>query len=252
MTLPIFVAAGAWAANQNAISVSLPTGLVLNDILLLCLATANQAIAIANPNGGTWTPVTDSPQGIGTAAAADATRLTVFWSRYNGTQGNISTTDSGDVNAGAILAFRRCVTTGDPYGVTAGGTDATSNTALSIPGGTTTDVDRLIVAIAADSIDSNSPRLSGAANADLVNVTERLDSGTTQASNVGVVAITGEKLAAGTFGATTGTYTLATLKAFLMVSLLPAVAVVPPGGMHQKRFAAVPGNRRAAIGRAVW
>ncbi len=92
---PTYVAAGSVSSGTGAITPALPGSLATNDILLLFLETANQAISISNQNGGTWTQVTNSPQGVGTAGGTSATRLTVFWSRYNGTQGAPTTTDSG-------------------------------------------------------------------------------------------------------------------------------------------------------------
>src|SRR3989338_8330599 len=77
---PTFVASGGQASGTVAITPVMPTGVLQNDILLLFLETANQAITVS---GGTetWTAVANSPQGTGTAGAAGATRLTVFWAR---------------------------------------------------------------------------------------------------------------------------------------------------------------------------
>ena len=85
--MPTYVAAGAVASGTGAISPALPSGIQTNDILLLFLETANQTISISNQNGGTWTQVTNSPQGTGTGGSSGSTALTVFWSRYNGTPG---------------------------------------------------------------------------------------------------------------------------------------------------------------------
>jgi hypothetical protein len=83
------------------------------------------------------TQVANSPQGTGTTAAG--TRLTAFWSRYNGTQGTPTTSDSGDHQLGRIIAIRGAVSSGDPWNVTAGGVEAISDTSGSIPGATTYD-----------------------------------------------------------------------------------------------------------------
>lgn len=87
MALPTYVASGAIADLTGPGTVALPAGIQVNDILVLEIETANQVVTITNQNGGAWTEVTDSPQGTGTAGGTTATRLTVFWSRYNGTQG---------------------------------------------------------------------------------------------------------------------------------------------------------------------
>jgi hypothetical protein len=85
-SVPTFVGAGTSTGNAAAITPSLPSGIQTNDILILFVETANQSIIISNQNGGTWTQITDSPQGTGTAGGTSATRLTAFWSRYNGVQ----------------------------------------------------------------------------------------------------------------------------------------------------------------------
>ena len=250
MALPTFVAAGAEASNAAAITVGLPAGIATDDILLLLLATSNEAIAIANANGGTWTELPSSPQGTGTPAGAAATRLTVFWSRYNGTQGDPTTTDSGDVNEGVILAFRGCITTGDPWNVTSGGVDTVSDTSVVIPGDTTTVADCLVVAITADSFASTSPRLSAWANADLANVTEVWDEGTTLGQDVGVGAATGEKATAGAYGDTTATLAGASVKAFLTIALISAGGGGGgPGQPMAMRVGGIPGMGRRGFGR---
>jgi hypothetical protein len=274
MTIATFVSASAKLAAQAATSltVPLPPGLVLNDILLLCLATSNQTLALGDVAGGTWAAVTGSPQGTGTAGADDATRLTVFWSRYNGTQGNPSLAepgadawdipgriwdsgggawDTGDVAAGMILAFRRCRPSGDPWDTAAGGIVATETTALSVPGGTTTGKDRLVVVLVADSIDSNAPRIGPYGMAGLINGRKIWDAGTTLASNVGLVAFVGDKTAAGAYGTTTATYTLPTRQAYLTVVLAPAVAT-PPKSPLEPRFAGTPWSLASRIARATW
>jgi hypothetical protein len=252
VAIPTYLATGVPSSSSSAMSVALPTAvpLLTDDILLLLLATSNEAIDVDDENGGTWTEVTNSPQGIGTPVTATATRLTVFWSRYNGTQGAPHCTDSGDVNEGVILAFRHCATTGNPWDVTTGGTNAVSSTALVIPGGTTTVNNCLIVAIAADSINSTSARLSGRANATLTNVSEKHDDGTTIGTDVGLVCITGNKDTAGAYGNTTGTYTIATVTAYMTIALKPDPLAV--GQPTYKRWGGVPGAPLPGLGRATW
>jgi hypothetical protein len=275
MTIGTFVAASPALTAQAAVSLTipLPVGLVLNDILLLCLATANQGLVLSDANGGSWTEVTGSPQGTGDAGALDATRLTVFWSRYNGTQGDPSVFgpgaaiwdtpgsvwdsgggawDGGDVTAGVILAFRRCKSSGTPWDTATGGTVETESTALSVSGGTTTGKDRLVVVLVADSIDSNLERITaGYAMSGLVNARKVWDAGTTIASNVGLVAFIGDKVTAGTYGTITAIYTLATRQAYLTVILAPAVET-PPKSPLEPRFAGTPWSLASRVARATW
>ncbi|MCJ7792121.1 MAG: agmatine deiminase family protein, partial [Dehalococcoidia bacterium] len=96
--LPVeFVAAGTAAAGTGTIQLALPSGIAAGDILLLAIETANEgASTITNQNGGAWTQVAGSPQSTG------GTRLTVFWDRYNGTQGAPTVSDVGDHQIGRI------------------------------------------------------------------------------------------------------------------------------------------------------
>ena len=108
--IPTFVAAGTAAGSASAITPGLPAGIQTDDILLLVLGTnQNEGITIPTPNGGTWTEVAGSP------ANTTNTRLTIFYSRYNGTQGDPTTSDSGDHQVGRIYAFRGVVNSGDPW-----------------------------------------------------------------------------------------------------------------------------------------
>jgi hypothetical protein len=221
-----FVAAGAVASGTAAISPALPAGIVTGDILLLALETANQAITIPTPNGGTWTEVTGSPQGTGTAAGTSATRLTLFWSRYNGTQGAPTTSDSGDHQVGVIVAYRGCVSTGNPWDVTSSGVEATSDTSWSITGATTTVTNCRVVVIGTRMNDLAGAHFSAWTNADLSNIQERFDDGTTQGNGGGIGIADGLKSTAGTYAATTVTNATTTVKAFMTVALNP---VMPSG-----------------------
>jgi hypothetical protein len=99
----------------------------------------------------------------------------VFWSRYNGTQGAPTTSDSGDHQIAQITAWRGCITSGNPWDVTAGDVLAAASTAVSIPGATTTVNDCLIVAIVSNATDTGTSQTGTWANASLSGVVERSD-----------------------------------------------------------------------------
>ncbi len=222
-TPPSFVAAGTVASGTGAITPALPSGLQTNDILLLFLETANQTISISNQNGGTWTQVTGSPQGTGTAGGTAATSLTVFWSRYNGTQGAPTTSDSGDHQLGRMIAIRGATTSGNPWDVEAGGVDATSNTSGSIPGTTTTVANTLVVVAIATSLPdaSGTANFSGWTNANLSSLTERTDNTVTAGNGGGLGLATGGKATAGAYGATAVTLANAAVKGMMSIALKP-------------------------------
>jgi len=220
--LPTFFSCGAASGSTGAITPALPSSIVTNDILLLFLETAGTAITIPTPNGGTWAEVLNSPQDTG----ATITRLTVFWSRYNGTQTAPVTSDSGDHQVGVICAYRGIITTGDPWDVTTGGVDATSDTSGSIPGATTSGDDRLIVIVGSGDDDADTP-ITTVTNADLANISAaRVNAETAQGNDGGVTVFDGEKASAGAYGATSLTYTAATTKGMMTIALKPPLVVV--------------------------
>ena len=220
---PTFVAAGTVASGTGAITPALPAGLQANDILLLFVETANQTISITNQNGGTWTQVTGSPQGTGTAGGTAATALTAFWSRYNGTQGAPTTSDSGNHQLGRIIAIRGATTSGNPWDVTAGGVEAAADTSGSIAGATTTVANTLVVVAIATSLpDANSTaKFSGWTNADLSSLTERTDNTVTAGNGGGLGIATGGKATAGTYGATAVTLANAAAKGMMSIAIRP-------------------------------
>ena len=221
--MPTFVAAGTVTSGTGAITPALPSGIATNDILLLFLETANQAITIPTPNGGTWTQVTNSPQSVGTAGGSNGTRLTVFWSRYNGTQGAPTTSDSGDHQLGRMIAIRGATTSGDPCNITAGGTESTVDTSGSIAGATTTVANTLVVAAIATSLPdaSGTANFSAWTNANLSSLTEQTDNTVTAGNGGGLGIATGGKATAGAYGNTAVTCATATTKAMMSIAIKP-------------------------------
>ncbi|OHB42063.1 MAG: hypothetical protein A2Y13_13035 [Planctomycetes bacterium GWC2_45_44] len=220
---PTFVAAGAVTSNTTAITPALPAGIATNDILLLFLETANQAVTISDQNGGTWTQVTNSPQGTGTAAGTTGARLTAFWSRYNGTQGAPTTSDSGNHQTGRMIAIRGAVASGNPWDVTAGGVEAASDTSGSIPGATTTVTNTLVVtAIAASLPDATgTANLSSWTNANLTSITERTDNTVTAGNGGGLGIATGIRAATGAYGNTAVTLGSSAYKGMMSIAIKP-------------------------------
>jgi hypothetical protein len=220
---PTFVAAGAVKSGTGAISPALPSGIAANDILLLFVETANQAVSISNQNGGTWTAVTGSPQGTGTAGGTSATRLTVFWSRYNGTQGAPTVSDSGNHQAARMVAIRGAVSSGNPWDVTAGGVDATSDTSASIPGATTTVANTLVVVATAGSLPdaSGTAQFSAWTNANLTSLTERTDNSVSSGNGGSLGIATGIKATAGAYGNTAATHANSAVKGMISIAIKP-------------------------------
>lgn len=218
---PAYVAAGTIASGTGSITPALPAGLATGDILLLFVETANETSSVSNANGGTWAQVTASPQGTGTAGGSAATRLTAFWSRYNGTQGAPTLADSGNHQVARMIAIRGAAASGNPWDVTAGGVEATSDTSASVPGATTTVANTLVVIAVAGSLpDSNvTTNFSGWSNANLSSLTERTDDAR-NAGNGGALGIaTGQKLAAGAYGNTASTLGSSATKGMISIAI---------------------------------
>lgn len=221
--LPKFIAAGDVASGTAAITPSLPIGIAENDILLLFLETANQPISIDNQNGGVWAEVDKSPQCVGATTGTDstATRLTVFWSRYNGTQGAPTTTNSGDHQIGRMIAIRGATTSGNPCDVTGGGFQFTASTSGSIPGATTINGNTLVVAAAAVSLpdSTSSNNCYSWSNSSLTNLTECIDNTTSTGNGGGIGVAIGRKAVAGNYYNTTFSTIFSSNKAMMSIAI---------------------------------
>ncbi len=217
MTLPTHVANGASSGSTSSITPALPAGIAVDDILFLFIESrSNQFPSMSDAGGGTWNAL--DTQNVG---GTGATTLTIYWSRYNGTQTAPTIADSGDHTFAFIAAFRGCSTSDPPYEGDTGTTDATSNTSVSIPGSTTTGVDRLVVGAASRDQDDAAALYSSWANADLANIDEIFNAGTTQGNGGGLGVITGEKASAGSYGSTSASLATPSSDAVITFALIP-------------------------------
>lgn len=197
MALPTFVNVGAKAAGTGAVTPALPASLATNDILLLFLEHQDGSAAtptIDNQNGGTWTF-------LGKEYTSNS-GLVVYWSRYNGTQGDPTTSVPSNHFCVGIGAWRGCITSGNPWNLAQFAKDS-GTTSYDIAGGTTTVADCLIIVAASSNFDLNTGQFSNWANADLSSVTSRMNYNTNAAQGGGFGVMEGGKDAAGTFGSTT-------------------------------------------------
>lgn len=195
---------GSVLSDVAGFAVTLPASIATNDILILAVETANQAVSITNSAGGTWTEVTGSPIGTGTAGAAVATRVTVFWSRYNGTQTAPTISDSGDHQLAIMTAWRGCPTAIDPFdGTPAGTTDNTADNQSVTSAITTTQKNSLVVHHVA--LDLETTGVSSWSNGNLTGLAENIQ-GSSAAGNDGRLEVaSGVKVEPGDTGATTAT-----------------------------------------------
>lgn len=216
LTQPTIVAVGTSASGTGNVTPGLPTGHTTDDILLLFVQSNMQA-ATAPAGYAKLGPAA----GIGAAAAAGGTLLTIFWKRDGGSETDPTVTDTGDHTLAQIMAVRGCVTTGDPFlcvGATRKTTASTTGTATA----GATPVDKCLVVNAfAHALDSASAVFSSFTNADLGSVTEQIDVATADGNGGGIGVCTGTKSDVGNFAATTVTET-STTDVSLTFIMLPA------------------------------
>lgn len=230
-------ATGTTGVNSGTTSVvpTMPSAFP-DDLLLLFVTTANQgsdgtaSTEIPAPSG--WSLLSGTgvaSTGQGTAAGATATRLSVFWLHYDGTQGAPTVQGTGtpspawDHVAAVIHSFGGIDWAAtNVWDVAQGGTEAVSDTSLSATGVTTSANNELVVVASACETDIATARLSGWTNGNLTSFTERSDGATTSGSGGGIGVATGVMAIAGATGASTSTYATATLKSFVTIALTNA------------------------------
>ena len=122
-----------------------------------------------------------------------------------------------------MIAIRGAVSSGDPWDVTAGGTEAASDTSGSIAGATTTVANTLVVTAIATSLPdaSSTTNFSSWTNANLTSLTERIDNAVTAGNGGGLGAATGVKATAGAYGSTAVTLASSAYKAMMSIAIKP-------------------------------
>jgi len=211
--MPVVVGVGTVAAGVGAVEPTLPAGSQAGDI----------AVWVGETNGtGTltvsgFTTAGNSPQ----KPASGATKLWVFWRRLETASDATISNDSGDHCIARIIVVRGCVATGDPFDVTAGGTDDTADTSGAIPGATTTVYNCLVLAAGCHGSDT-AVTFGSWTNANLTDVTERMDDSTSEGDGGGIGLATGGKVAAGDYGTTAVTYSASVRKGLWSGALKPA------------------------------
>jgi len=172
MAIPVFRGSGAIKSGAMAITVVPFVGRSADDIDLLFVETANQIASLSTPNG--FAEVTAI--GIGPGGGTASTRITLFWRRWNGSDGDPIVGDSGEHQIGRIHSFSGVITSGNPWDVFGTNTQ-TATTLGTVAAITTTVIDTLIVLGYTGSLpDANSTNeFTSESNARLSSVTVRAD-----------------------------------------------------------------------------
>jgi hypothetical protein len=227
MPIPTYFGAGAISASATAITPAFPASTLADDIALLVLETENQAISLATANGFAELGV-QANKAAGTAATDPANLIAVYWKRLVGGDASPITTDAGNHQTGVIHVFRGVRTSGNPWEVFAEDNDGAANdTTGAIPGAVTTLADCLIVLICGTSynvVGGSTTEFSGWTNANLVNLTERIDFSNTVNLGGGHGLATGELATPGNYGNTTVDLAHTSYKGQMSIALVGAAA----------------------------
>lgn len=173
------------------------TDVVADDLLILTVTTANQAIA--TPSG--WTELPNSPMGRGTAGSSGGLRLAVFYKIATGADSALTLADAGSFTLGHKIAFRGVDTTA-PIAAYASGDPAPAlvNT-MYFADVTTTANNQTVVFIAAVDFDaamSNIANVYTDSTGQLVDLTERVDTAVTSGAGGGITVATATQPTIGT------------------------------------------------------
>ena len=220
---PTYVAKSTASGGTSAISISFASlGRTTGDKLVIGIASANEAITA--PSG--FTEIANSPQSRGTAAAAGGIRLAVFQANSEDIASDtVSIADSGNHTYAVGIVLRKSAL--DNLEITAtAGNNVAATTSGTFGGVTTTGDHQMVVTFVGTDRDSTAASWSGEANANLGNLTERHDAGTTSGVGSGIAVYTGEKLTAGATGNTTATQAASSAYCWITLALGNAADVV--------------------------
>lgn len=198
MAVPTVSAASSFFAGTGDVAITLPAH-AANDILLLFAET--QAVDVVAAPSVAWTEVADSPQSI--SSGSQNSRLTAFWLRAaSSSETNPTITDPGNHCVAGVITITGCITTGNPWNVTAGGTHD-AGVGIALTGDTTTVDECLCIILASTGRDTNSGNFSNWANADLTDINEVWDFVRDDGNGGGIGVVRGTKATAGAVGSTT-------------------------------------------------
>lgn len=220
MSVPTVNSVGAVAGGAGVATIDPGASHTSGDIDVIiheCAAADTPALTTANG----FARITALDQTVGTTPGA---QMSIWWRRWDGAAGSPVFGDAGDHQIGRMISVSGCIASGDPWDITGTGTtDSSADTSASIAGGTTTVDECLVLGfICQEGPDTNSVTEFGApTNADLANLTERVDNSRLAGGGGAIYMVTGEKATAGTFGATTLTTVTSSLRVCGILALKP-------------------------------
>ncbi|MFH1112068.1 MAG: LamG domain-containing protein, partial [Patescibacteria group bacterium] len=217
---------GTFDSGNGAITLTVPASYASGTLMFIIAESENEDIV--TPNG--WTNAPGSPKGTGTAKAAGAVRLEVFY-RWATSSASIASTviaDSGDHTAGIMFGVNG-IDTSNPFNTWGAGVDASATTSIFFPSVTTTIANALILnLIGLDKDGADSDTMQSGANARLTSFTEQHDQTVSTGDGGGVGFFTGFLASAGSTGTTTATGDTATTYAYITLALNPETSPDAP------------------------
>jgi hypothetical protein len=192
----------------------LPTGWQINDILLIIVESTGGETA---PAATGYAHVANSPivQGVNT-------QLSVLWKRATVSESAPTVTGPSDHAVTRMIAIRGCPIGGNPWNVSAGGSEAVSDTTAVWPGATTTVDNCLVLECIATSTDvASTANLGALTNANYTSITEQMDNWVITGNGGGIGVVSGIKATMGATGASTATLTNAGFKALMTLAMAP-------------------------------
>jgi hypothetical protein len=214
---------GTFQSGAGALTVTVPSGIAQDDLLLLLIMSANQTIATPTTTTGTWTQIGDQTnQGTGTAGAAGGVRLAVYYKFATSAEASASVSDSGDINVAQMIAFNG-VDIANPFNANASNILTPGNASLSMPAVTTTIPYTVIVNAVANDRDANNSNNFGTtfSNTNLTNVVKKIDQTVNTATGGGLACWTGYLSDATSSGNSTATNGAAVTIGYLTMALRP-------------------------------
>lgn len=215
VSTPKYKAQGSPTEQTSTGSVAWPTHVAGDIGILLIESTGGEAISFSNAQG--FTELANSPSATGSGTAG--TRISAYYCRAtSSSMASPALNDPGNHWYGVILTFQDCIDSGSPIDVTAAAQKATASTSMTMPAVTTTVNKTLVLNVAARDNDNAAAAGSSPSNANLDNLTERFDLGTTFGNGGGIMVWSGEKATAGSTG-TTGATVTSSINAYLTIAL---------------------------------
>jgi hypothetical protein len=214
--VPTVVGVGAPTAAIGAVTPAYPGGYTaIADDCALTFVECETADVITPPTN--WAVVTFANAATGTTPS----KLTCLWRRLTAGEAAPAIADAGDHMNACMIVVRDVSTVGNPWDFALGTTELVADLTVSIPGGTTTGADRLILAAFSTGQDVASTAGATAwADATLTSVTERMDTWAIAGAGGGFAMASGVRAAAGTVGPMTATLSLtASFKALVYIAL---------------------------------